>query len=91
MAADRQPRGVDERSFDATEAIVESVGFEVAHDSDGLLVVGLRYPNGGRSQLQLEGRGVGRLLATLGLEAAQDLVGRRFSELAPGLPVNGKS
>lgn len=71
-----------------SEAIVAEVGFEVAHDSDGLLVVTLRFPNGARSQLQLEGTAIARVIETLGLESVHDLVGRPFSELAPGLPVN---
>ena len=71
-----------------TEAVVVEVGFDVAHDSDGLLVVTLRYPNGASSRLQLEGAAIARLIETLGLESVEQLVGRRFSELAPGLPVN---
>ncbi len=72
----------------SAEAVVAEVGFDVAHDSDGLLVVTLRFPNGARSQLQLEGAAIARMIEALGLESVEDLVGRPFSELAPGLPVN---
>lgn len=75
-------------SPEPTEAIVEHLGFDVAHDSDGLLIVTLLFPNGGRSDLQLEGEALSLLLARLGLDTAEELVGRRFSELAPALPAN---
>lgn len=73
------------------EARVEAVGFEVAHDSDGLLVLTLRYPNGAQDQLSVPGAALGRLLSGLGLETARELVGRRFSEIAPALPLNARA
>jgi len=72
----------------ADEAIVANVDFDVAHDSDGLLIVTLRFPNGAQSQLQLEGSAIGRVVERLQLETIRDLVGRPFSELAPALPTN---
>jgi hypothetical protein len=72
----------------ATEPVVEAVELDAAHDSEGLVILTFRYEGGGRSRLQLPGEGLGRLLRSLGLARADDLVGRRFSELAPGLPAN---
>jgi hypothetical protein len=82
------PRAPCSNSPEPTEAIVESLGFDVAHDSDGLLILTLLFPNGGRSDLQLEGEALSLLLARLGLDQPEELVGRRFSELAPALPAN---
>jgi hypothetical protein len=72
------------------EAVVADVGFGVDHDSDGLLIVTLRFPNGARSQLQLEGAAIARVIEALELTSVRDLIGRPFSELAPGLPVNAR-
>ena len=76
------------RSRAATEAIVEDVGFDVAHDSDGLVILTLRFPNGACTQLPLAGSGIQQILEHLDLETIRDLVGRGFSELAPALPAN---
>lgn len=90
-------QGPDAASIEGTredtgsEATVEAVGFEVAHDSDGLLVVTLRFPNGAKSQLHLSGAALGRVLESLRLTSAHQLVGRRFSEIAPGLPTNASA
>ena len=72
------------------EAVVDSVGFEVAHDSDGLVVLTLRYPNGARSDLSVEGQAIGRLVDRLGLRSTEGLVGLPFSRLAPVLPANDR-
>jgi hypothetical protein len=72
----------------STEAVVEKVGFEVAHDSGGIVIVTLVYPNHARAQLQLEGDGIRHVLERLGLENVRELIGRAFSELAPALPMN---
>ncbi len=71
-----------------SEAIVEAVAFDVAHDSDGLLVITLRFPNGARSKLPLEGGAVADLLRQLDLDSVRDLKGLAFSRLAPALPTN---
>ena len=47
------------------EAVIDSVGFDVAHDSDGIVVLTLRFPNGARSDLSVEGQAIGRLVAAL--------------------------
>ena len=70
------------------QAVVSEVGFDVAHDSDGLLIVTLRFPNGAHAQLPLEGAAIARVLERLGLASIRELIGRPFSELAPALPVN---
>ncbi|MFK7897108.1 MAG: hypothetical protein AB8G23_14780 [Myxococcota bacterium] len=70
------------------ETWVESVRLDVAHDSDGLVVLGLRFPNGAESQLPLDGPAIGEILRQLSLDSAQELVGRAFSEIAPALPTN---
>ncbi|MEZ4292438.1 MAG: hypothetical protein R3E53_18600 [Myxococcota bacterium] len=70
----------------AGEGIVESVGLDVAHDSDALLIVTLRFPNGG-GRIPLAGPAVARVLERLGLADVGELVGRPFS-VAPALPVN---
>ena len=72
----------------AGEGSVESVGLDVTHDSDALLIVTLRFPNGGRSRIPLAGPTVARVLERLGLADVGELVGRPFSALAPALPVN---
>jgi len=71
-----------------SEAIVDSVGFDVAHDSDGIVVLTLRFPNGARSDLSVEGQAIGRLVDRLGLRSVDSLVGLPFSALAPILPAN---
>lgn len=71
-----------------SEAIVEAVGLDVAHDSDGLLMITLRFPNGALSKLPLDGSAVADLLRQLGLESVRDLKGLAFSQLAPALPTN---
>lgn len=83
-------RDARERSRDSThgEAVVARVGFDVAHDSDGLVIVTLRYPNGAEGDLQVEGAALARVLAQLDLANVRELVGRPFSELAPALPMN---
>lgn len=75
----------------SAEAVIERVGFDVAHDSDGLLVVTLRYPNGANADLQLEGPAIGRIVARLGLSDVRELVGQPFSALAPALPANERA
>ena len=65
-------------SCDLDEATVESVGFEVAHDSRGLTVVTLRYPNGARTSLPLDGSAIGRLVREPGLESIRERVGYVF-------------
>lgn len=70
------------------EAVVEAVALDVAHDSEGLLVITLRFPNGARSKLPLEGGAVADLLRKLELDSVRDLKGLPFSRLAPGLPTN---
>lgn len=64
------------------------MALDVAHDSDGLLIISLRFPNGALSKLPLEGGAVADLLRHLGLASAQDLTGLPFSQLAPALPTN---
>lgn len=81
-----EERGAE--SYDLDEAVVASVGCEVAHDSDGLTVVTLRYPNGARTLLPLGGSAIGRIVREPGLESIRERVGYRFSALAPELPAN---
>ena len=71
-----------------SEAIVEAVALDVAHDSDGLLMITLRFPNGALSKLPLEGSAVADLLRQLDLDSVRDLTGLPFSRLAPALPTN---
>ena len=73
-----------------SEAVVDSVGFDVAHDSDGIVVLTLRFPNGARSDLSVEGKAIGQLVDRLGLRSVDSLVGLPFSTLAPVLPANDR-
>jgi hypothetical protein len=70
--------------------VVIGVDFEVAHDSDGLVSVVLRHPNGATGRMQLEGRDLGRVVSQLGLATMRDLVGLPFSRIAPALPANSR-
>jgi len=72
------------------EASVVDVRFETAHDSEGLVVVVLEFPNGARSQLQLDGSGTRDLIEQLGLSTITELIGRRFSEVSGALPGNAE-
>ena len=74
----------------SVEAVVIAVDFEVAHDSDGLISVVLRHPNGATGRMQLEGEALGRIVSELGLATIQDLVGLPFSQIAPSLPANSR-
>lgn len=77
------------KSADASsEAHVARVGFEVAHDSEGLALVTLRHPNGAETTLPLEGRVLERVAIALGLASLEDLVGVPFSAIAKALPAN---
>ena len=77
-------------STEQDEAVVSEVGFDVAHDSEGLVVVTLRYPNGALGDLPLDSAALARLLDQLGLSSAESLVGQPFSILAPALPANAQ-
>ena len=66
-------------------AVVVALGFDVAHDTDGLLIVTLQFPNGVHSQMQLDGSLLAGLLRSLELETVHDLVGLPFSQIAPAL------
>jgi len=73
------------------EARVVDVLLEAAPDSEGLVVVVLSYPNGARSQLQLNGEATSRLVEALSLDTVRDLVGRPFSAIAKALPANAQA
>ena len=70
------------------EARVVALEFDTAHDSEGLVVVVLAYPGGGRSRLRLDSAALLGVVEALALESIGDLVGRPFSAIAPALPAN---
>lgn len=65
-----------------------AVEFDTAHDSEGLVVVVLAFPNGARSQLRLDTDALRGVVEGLALETVSDLVGETFSAIAPALPAN---
>lgn len=69
------------------EAIVDTVRLTPTHDGEAALVVGLKFPGGGRSNVQIDASGMRAVLAKAGVANVNDLVGRSWSVLDVHHPI----
>lgn len=66
-------------------ARIVDVAIVAGHDARAEVVIQLRYPNGGRSQVRLDQEAAQHVLDQAGIAALDDLRGRRWDILKPAL------
>ncbi len=66
---------------EADEAVIAQVELATTPDGEAALTVELRYPNGGRSRVQIGAREAALVLSKAKAATAQDLVGRSWRVL----------
>jgi len=64
-----------------TGPMISAVRLTPTHDGEAALAVELRYPNGGRASVQVEGRDAEAVMARAGVNSATDLVGHSWTVL----------
>ena len=65
-------------------ATIEAIGLTATHDGEAALVVTLRFPGGGRSQLQVPGEQAAEIMRRANVRVAGDLVGQPWHVLQIG-------
>lgn len=65
----------------ANGAVIDTVRLTPTHDGEAALVIGLRFENGGRSNVQINADEVRAVMAKAGVGNAMDLVGRCWTVL----------
>ena len=65
----------------AAGAIISAVRLTPTHDAEAALVVELRYPNGGRSTVQIDGADAVAVMQRAGVASAVELVGLSWTVL----------
>lgn len=62
-------------------AVIDAVRLTPTHDGEAALVIGLRFANGGRSNVQIDAGEIRAVMAKAGVGNAMDLVGRCWTVL----------
>lgn len=65
----------------ANGTVIDTVRLTPTHDGEAALVIGLRFANGGRSNVQIAADEVRAVMAKAGVDNAMDLVGRCWTVL----------
>jgi hypothetical protein len=68
-----------------SEAVIETVRVAAAHDGDAELVIGLRFENGGRSDIPLDHHAARHLLDALGAASSDALIGAGWEHVRDAL------
>lgn len=62
-------------------AVISHVRLTPTHDGEGALVIELRFPNGGRSNVQINSEEAADVMARAGVRTADALVGHPWTVL----------